>query len=307
MVLNPDELRGVFNFVPTPWDGEYELDEAALRHDVEYLCESPLTGLYTTDSTGEFYTLEFEEFCRLVDVVLDVAGPTETPVQINCTWTNQRGALRRAEYAAEQGADAVRFAFPYWHDLTIEEAIRFVEKIARAAEPAPLVHYNIPRSTPVFGAEEYRRLVDRVPSLIGTKSPLDESSVLEMLTEVPELRHFVGDHQFVALMGAGADGMYSWLGVLNPRLTMEWYEACVGGDWSRAMEIQTMVWRYRYMIDQQGWDIHTDAGYNKLDAAVNPNIETHPRVRPPYTSGTLDQVETVRTWIAENEPELLDR
>jgi len=85
---------------------------------------------------------------------------------------------------------------------------------------------------------------------------------------------------------------------------MEWYEACTGGDWARAMEIQRMVWQWRLWTFDQ-WSVSTDAGYNKLDARLNPNYAFHPRVRPPYESGTLSDVQAGREWALENAPELV--
>jgi 4-hydroxy-tetrahydrodipicolinate synthase len=305
MALTAETLRGVYCFVPMPWDENYHLDEEVLRHDLAYLCGTGISGLYTTDTSGEFYTLDFDEFCRFVDIVMDTVKPTGLPLQIGCTWTDTRGALRRAEYAARQGADAIRFAFPYWQKLTTEECLRFMEEMAAACGPVPLVHYNNPCSKVVFGVEEYRQVVRRVPTLIGTKLPLhDPIAIAELIDKVPELSHFVGEYVFAPSMAAGARGLYSFLAATNPRLTMEWYASCVQGDWNRAIEIQTMVNRWKVNVKMR-WSCASDAAVNKLDAIVNPNFHCHVRVRPPYTSGTTKDVEFARRWAAENMPEML--
>ena len=303
MVLTRDTLSGAYAFIPVPWDEQGRLDEQTLRHDVTYLANTEVAGLFAFDSTGEFFTLELDEYRRAVDVILDAAE--DTSVQINCTWPNREGALERAAYAGAEGADAVRFAFPFWEAVTIDEALEFTEELAAAADPAPLVHYNIPRAKLVFGADEYRRVVDRIPEVIGTKLATNEREIIEILAEVPELEHFVGEHHFTPMMAAGANGSYSWLGTMNPQLMSEWYHASADGDWNRSMEIQQMVWRYgRMRLDT--FDVHTDAGYNKIDAAVNPNIECGVDVRGPYRSASPDDVETARQWAEENTPELVE-
>ena len=306
-MLTAETLRGVYCFVPVPWDENYDLDEEVLRHDLAYLCGTGITGLYTHDTSGEFYAFDFEEFCRFVDIVTDVVKPTGLPFQIGCTWIDTRGALRRAEYAAEQGADAVRFAFPFWQGLTTEECLRFMEDLAAACGPVPLVHYNNPCSKVVFGVREYRQAVKRVPTLIGTKIPGtidDPITVANFIAKVPELSHFVGEYVLTPSMAIGAHGICSFLAATNPRLTMEWYEACVQGNWTQAMEIQTMVIRWKINVKMR-WSCTSDAAVNKLDAIVNPNIHCNVRVRPPYTSGTMEDVEFARHWAADNMPEML--
>ena len=85
---------------------------------------------------------------------------------------------------------------------------------------------------------------------------------------------------------------------------MEWYDACVHGNWNRAVEIQTMVNRWKVNVKLQ-WSCASDAAVNKLDAIVNPNIHCNVRVRPPYMSGTMRDVEFARHWAANNMPEML--
>ena len=306
MALSSDDLSGMYAFVPLPWTPDGDLDEETLARDVSYLANTEITGLFALDSTGEFFTVEYEEYTRIVDILLEAVGPTDTQLQVNCTWPNQRGALRRAEYAADAGVDAVRFAFPFWEQVTVEEGLRFMESLADVTDPVPLIHYNIPRAKLVFGAEEYRQVVERVPSVIGTKLAMgDEMTTMEVIEKVPELAHFVGEHHLAPLLRAGASGSYSWLGTMNPRYAMEWFRACEEGDWTRAMAIQETIWRWRRMT-YDTWDVHTDAGYNKLDAKVNPNYGFDPRLRAPYEGGSMADVEQGRQWAQANAPELLE-
>ena len=74
--LTAETLKGVWGFVPTPWDEADRLDEQVLRHDVAYLCQVGLEGLYTTGSSGEFYALDEPEFRLLVRAALAEAKPT---------------------------------------------------------------------------------------------------------------------------------------------------------------------------------------------------------------------------------------
>lgn len=304
-LLTAETLKGVWAFVATPWDEEDRFDEEVFRHDVAYQCRSGVHGLYTTCSSGEFFALEFEEFRRLVDVFLEEARAANMPHQIGCGWTDARGALRRVEYAVERGAEAIQMVFPYYIKLSVEEAIRFMEDVARASGAVPIIHYNTPHAKLTLDADDYRRLKERVPTLIGTKLPRGEPLWFATVCErVPQLSHFTGEYTFVADFAGGARGIYSWLGVTNPRLAVEWYEACRTGDYNRAVAIQALVNRYKIHV-KMGWRAASDAAVNKADAAVNPNIHCNLRVRAPYVSCTQQDVERARAWAKQNFPELL--
>ena len=305
-MLTADTLRGVWALVATPWDENYEFDEGTFRHDVAYQCRSGVYGLYTGGSAAEFFALEFAEFRRCTDVFLEEVKKTGMAHQIGCTWSDTRGALRRAEYAVEHGAEAVQVAFPYYIGLTVEEGFRFLEDLARACGPVPLIHYGSGKCKLMFEAEDYRRLKERVPTVIGTKLTKGDPLWFARICEKnPELSHFGGEYTFVADFAGGASGIYSWIGVTNPRLALEWYEACRRGDWNRAMEIQVLVNRFKLNVKLK-WHGQSNAAVNKADAAINPNIHCNLRVRAPYDSCIPEDIELARDWARDNFPELLE-
>ncbi|MFH0963628.1 MAG: dihydrodipicolinate synthase family protein [Planctomycetota bacterium] len=305
-MLTAKSLRGVWALVTTPWNSKNDFDEEVFRHDVACQCRSGVHGLYTTGSSGEFFALDFEEFRRLVDVFLDEVKKTRTPHQIGCGAADTRGTLRRVECAVERGAQALQIVFPYYIELTRREAFAFLKDVARAAGAVPLVHYNSPYAKPILEADDYRALVQEVPTIIGTKLPSRGPLWFAAICErVPELSHFTGEYAFVADFAAGARGIYSWLAVTNPRLAVAWHDACAKGDYSRAMEIQVLVNRYKIHV-KSAWRGQSDAAVNKADAALNPSIRTPLRVRSPYVSCTRKDLERARRWARKNFPELLE-
>ena len=306
MMLTAETLKGVWALVTSPWDEDGRFDEATFRHDVSYQCGSGVHGLYTGGSSGEFFTMEFDEFRAQTDIFLDEVGKTGMPHQVGITATDTRGAIRRAEYAIANGAMALQVALPYFMTLKPDDILRFFEDLARACGDTPLIHYNSGYTKTVLNADDYIRLIDRTPTLIGTKLTKGDPLWLATICErAPQISHFTGEYTFVADFAAGARGIYSWLAVTNPRLAVEWYEACVGGDWARAIAIQQLVIRYKIHVKLR-WHGQSDAGGNKADAAINPNIRCHPRVRPPYASCTSEDLAHARQWAAENFPELLE-
>ena len=133
-------------------------------------------------------------------------------------------------------------------------------------------------------------ILERVPTLIGTKLPKGEPLWFANVCEkVPEIAHFTGEYTFAADFAGGASRLCSWLAVTNPRLALEWYDALVRGDYNAALRIQALVNRYKIQV-KSTWRGQSDAAVNKADAAVNPNMRCDVRVRPPYASCTRDDV-----------------
>lgn len=305
-MLTAENLEGVWALVPTPWNENDCLDEDALAHDVAYLCRSGVDGLYTTASSGEFYAMEFEEFSRLVDIFLDVVDGSGCGHQIGCGWSDTRGVLKRVAYAVQRGAQAIQVIFPYYIQLTLDEAIRFMQDVARVAGDVPLVHYNTGYSKLTLEAEEYRRLKEEVPTLIGTKLTRGEPIWLAGVCHAAaNLSHFTGEYTFVADMNSGARGIYSWLGTTNPALAGRWYAAVRGGDFNEAMRIQRLVNRFKIEV-KSTFHGKSDAAVNKADAMINSNIRCGLRVRGPYTPCTAADVDRARAWAGEHFPELLE-
>ncbi len=250
--------------------------------------------------------MDDDEFFCLVSAVLDEARSAGVPVQVCCSAPDTRGFLRRAEYAVEAGASAIQVILPYYIQPDLEEAFAFVETAARACGEIPLVHYNTGHAKLTFQAKDYWSLKERVPTLIGTKLPRDEPLWISNVCRfVPDVNHFCGEYAFAANFAGGVKGMYSWLAVTNPRLTMRWYEACSSGDWNEAIRIQQLVNRFKLEV-KTGWNGKSEAAINKADAALNPNIHCDLRVWEPYRSCMQEDLDRARSWAERNFPELLE-
>lgn len=80
--LNRQTLKGLWSAVPTPWDERGDLDEGVLTRNCERLAAAGVDGIYTTDSDGEFYAIELDEFRRLAVVfgrAMERAGMISKP------------------------------------------------------------------------------------------------------------------------------------------------------------------------------------------------------------------------------------
>ena len=67
------EIKGIIPAMVTPLDDQEELDEAALRHLVNYLIERGVHGLFPVGSQGEFYAFSPAEKQRVWEIVVEEA------------------------------------------------------------------------------------------------------------------------------------------------------------------------------------------------------------------------------------------
>jgi dihydrodipicolinate synthase/N-acetylneuraminate lyase len=100
-MLTFDDFRGSWAGLPVNWTPQNDFDEETYRGDVMRCCEIGVPGVYTGGITGEFYTMEFDEFKRVTRATVEQAHAAGKPAMIGVSSTYTLGAARRAAYAAE--------------------------------------------------------------------------------------------------------------------------------------------------------------------------------------------------------------
>src|SRR5215472_355742 len=91
--LTRENLRGIWVAIATPFDAHDRFDEDAFRENIRRLHAAGLHGIYTTDSDGEFYAIELDEFKQVVRVFADETRRLKFPSMVGVTWANTRGIL----------------------------------------------------------------------------------------------------------------------------------------------------------------------------------------------------------------------
>ncbi len=107
-------LHGVYAAVPTAWDNQGRFDAATFRENLARLIDAGVHGVYTTGTDGEWYALEFDEFCRMVDAFAAEVVDRAVGSQVGCTWINtdarhSGGAGSAARVAAVERGRCSRF------------------------------------------------------------------------------------------------------------------------------------------------------------------------------------------------------
>jgi len=306
MPLTSVVLKGMWAGLPVPWDAHDQIDEAALRENVRRVCRAGAHGVYTHGTTGEFYAQTPEEWARVVDATVEESKPFGIPTQVGCTalWTKE--VIRRATYAQNAGADGIQIAFPFWMELTDDQAVRFLREVSGTVPGMPVIIYNTGRSKKPLTVDLLKRLLDAQVPLIGCKgvrSPED----LQALQEVgPQVKFFVGENTLASCWKYGARGVYSSFVYACPKFMLRYFRLCEAGN-PDAQKIEAGLQRFisEFVVPrvQSGlYDTALDRTFATMTGFLTGSLL---RSRDPYDSPTQKLVDDCREWCARNLPEYI--
>ena len=217
----------------TPLAGRDELDHEALERIIEHILGGGVHGLFVLGSTGEAPSLSSRVKREVVErSVKQVDG--RVPLLVGVTDTSFMGALELTQFAADQGADAVVLAPPYYFPAHQDDLQRYFAEFA-AESPLPVILYNIPSHTKVdISLATVEQLID-VPNIIAFKDSsgnmLYYNRLLELAAQRPEFPVFMGPEELLGeSVLIGGNGGVCGGANLVPSLYVELYNAAVAGD-----------------------------------------------------------------------------
>lgn len=304
--LTRDNLHGVWAAIATPFDESNRFDEGIFRENIRRLHAAGVHGVYTTDSDGEFYAIELDEFKQVVKVFADETQRLHFPTMVGVTWCNTQGMVDRLQYAAAQGILGAHVGHPFFMPMTPESYRIFWEDMQQAIPDwFALVHYNTPRVHNYRRGPDYVELLD-IPNLVGTKHVgSDFPEFLTLMACVPQLSHFTGEHAMTPYMMFGARGVYSWFVNFNPRYMLDWYDDVNNGRWEQAKHRQERLHAFgqaKAILEGSG-NLHGIVG--KAMTAASPFLVGANRTRRPYLAILDERVGQFRRIVEEQFPDMI--
>ncbi|NYZ12356.1 5-dehydro-4-deoxyglucarate dehydratase [Azospirillum sp. RWY-5-1] len=234
--MQPDELKhalssGLLSFPVTDFDAAGEFDATGYRRRLEWLSTYGASALFAAGGTGEFFSLDLDEYPEVVRTAVDTCRGS-VPIVAGVGY-GTRIAVRLARQAEELGAAGILVLPHYLTEADQEGIARHVAAICRSVRIGVIV-YN--RGVCRLGPETLARLADECPNLIGFKDGIGD---LELLISI---RRRMGDRFaymgglptaefFAAPYRAAGVPVYS-SAVFNfiPRTAMAFHQAVSAGD-----------------------------------------------------------------------------
>ncbi|MDA0962716.1 MAG: 4-hydroxy-tetrahydrodipicolinate synthase [Proteobacteria bacterium] len=231
-------FKGSMPALVTPFQNG-ELDLETLKKLVEWHIGEGSHGLVPVGTTGESPTLSHEEHEIVVaEVVKAAAG--RIPVIAGAGSNNTVEAMRFVQYAAKVGADAALVVTPYYNKPTQRGLIAHYTALHDCAD-IPIIIYNIPGRSVIDMTPDTMGELAKLPRIVGVKDATGD------LARVCWTRQSCGP-DFVQLSGedATAHGFNAQGGVgcisvtanVAPKLLAQMQEACLAGDYAKALSIQ---------------------------------------------------------------------
>ena len=243
--LTAKEVNGVWAGITMAWDENYRFDEEIYARNIKGMIDAGVHGIYTTGSTGEFYAIEYDEFCSMVDIQSHLCGEANMPLQIGCCSDSTSKTIKLLEYAAgKKQVGAVQVNIPYWMQLSDRELLQFFKDLTSACPDMPLIHYNIPRAKRFLGGDDYVSLLEAGVNLIGVKYTFAGShfgDLQDAMIKTPDLSYFVAETFLASAMQLGARGTYSSLIGTDPNFMLNFYKHAKEGNWDKASVGQKFI------------------------------------------------------------------
>lgn len=234
--MNPQELKqtvseGLLSFPVTDFDeqGDFNADGYARR--LEWLAPYGASALFAAGGTGEFFSLEPQEYADVVRTAVDTCRG-KVPI-IAGAGGGTRLAIRYAQLAEKAGAQGLLLMPHYLTEADQEGVAQHVEQVCKSVNLGVIV-YN--RSLCRLNADHLERLAERCPNLVGYKDGIGD---IELMVTI---RRRMGDRLsylgglptaefYAAAYRALGVPVYS-SAVFNfiPKTAMEFYRAIVAGD-----------------------------------------------------------------------------
>lgn len=308
-LLNRGNFRGPWAGLPVAWTANDEFDRATFRNDVVRCCRAGIPGVYTGGTTGEFYAVEFEEFQQITETVVEAAHECGTPAMIGVTATCTRSAVRRAQFAAAAGADAIQVALPFWMTVPDSQIVPFFRDVAAAAPELAFSVYETTRAKRVLTIAEHAAIREAVPQYVMVKS---NAGTVGCSVEGCRALHefvnvFVGEHLWPELGPAGAAGCCSACVYWNPRVILGAWESVEQQDWESLAQVgRKLQTQSKFLHETFGSREFTDTAFDRLGSRATGFLQTSLSCRAPYPGVQPEDVELLRKWYRDNFPEMLD-
>jgi len=231
-------FKGSLTALITPFkDGT--IDESAFCRIVEWQISEGTHGLVPVGTTGESPTLSHDEHKHIVELAVETAKG-RVPVIAGAGSNATSEAVELARFAKQVGADAILVVMPYYNKPTQEGLFQHYKAINDAAN-IPIIIYNIPGRSVIDMSVATMTRCFELKNVAGVK---DATANLARASQQraamgPEFNMLSGeDATALGFMAHGGHGCISVTSNIAPRLCADFQNACLGGDFRRALALQ---------------------------------------------------------------------
>jgi 4-hydroxy-tetrahydrodipicolinate synthase len=171
----------------TPFKEDQSVDYEAAASVAEKLIEGKKAdSLILTGTTGEFFTMNFDERARIFECVKNAVG-NKIPLIAGTAVVSTIETIALSKKAEELGYDLVMVVSPYYTRPSQRELYNHFRKIAEEIE-IDMILYNIPLFTGVNINPEMAAELAKISNIVGIKeeAEINPKQITEFINRTPE-------------------------------------------------------------------------------------------------------------------------
>jgi len=235
-------FKGSIPALITPFDDNGEVDFDQFSKFVDWQIKQGSHGLVPVGTTGESPTLTHAEHLEVVRTCVDVTAG-RVPVIAGTGSNSTREAIALTQKAQSLGVSGALVVAPYYNKPSQEGLFQHFKAIHDASD-VPIIVYNIPgRSVVDISVDTLARMFE-LPRIVGVKDATgDLQRCADQRTAMGEdfIQLSGEDGTALGFMAMGGRGCISVTANVAPKLCSEFQNACMVGDYAKALEIQDLL------------------------------------------------------------------
>lgn len=306
--LTADLLKGTWCTLLLPINTDNSIDYGALETELDFLCSTGVSGIYSNGTAGEFFNQTEAEFDKITNMLAEKCQKAGMPYQIGVSHMSPIICLERIRRSRHLAPGGFQVIFPDWVAPNEQEQIIFLNTVCMEAESIPLILYSPGHSKTALGPQDYKRLSDAVPELIGLKTAGGTADWYRQMRELKlNLSVFVPGHRLASGISEGvASGSYSNIACINPAAAQQWYKMMFA-DPEAALSMEKRILAFfEKVILPLSTRGYSDMALDKFLAAIGGYCHVGTRLRWPYQSVDEGEVRDARNICQSMIPELFD-
>lgn len=289
--------NGLLSFPVTDFDARDTFNAPTYASRLKWFMEHGVSSIFVAGGTGEFFSLNTEEYKEIVQCATSVVQGT-VPV-ISSTGKSVREAIAYAKIAEEAGVDALLLFPPYLTECPQDGIARYARAIIQHTS-LPVIYYN--RGNGILHTGQIEQLAADCPNFIGLKDGTGNMQDLnETIKTLGNRLSYIGGVPTAeiiaeAYLSIGVNTYSSAAFNFVPKLAMRFYNALRAGDQATVTELtqRFFIPLIRLRARKQGYAVSLiKAGATIIGRSAGD-------VRPPLVMPEGDDLHTLELLIAQN-------
>jgi len=229
------KIKGIYTPVVTPFRKNFEIDFESLEGILKFLLKKKIQGIVVGGTTGEYFSLNFQERIQLFEFVKKIVG-NKCQLIAGTTAINANEAIELSLIAKYLGYKCILLGSPPYSQPTQEESAQFFLNIAKKVQ-IPIMMYNFPEKMAFEIKEPFLKKVMSNKFFTSIKhNSSNPAMIRHFASNYPSLQIACGnDLQFLEFCSWGSK---SWVGGLSncfPQIHVEIFkDAILNKNFDRA-------------------------------------------------------------------------